>query len=1342
VQPDVDEKPWVQWAADGLQTDIVVAGVACQPFSTAGRMMEERDWRAFQSLLVLEAALMLGAKLVLLENVPGLTNNDFRHKVYSVIVLKFRLAGFSQHRWVSVQHHQLGGRTRRSRVFLAFARAGEVVDWDRWVPCRREPAGSWPAEVPLSDGHQQGWGPVAQGSVLLGGECVTVGCAVAVAGKPGSWRVMHHEGDVLQLMNANRREPSRDWCLLSDVVGLDRNLCSVPVRNASEVQGTLTASGEPPRYGADLLVNQSGVAVTAGIAARWRMHQADPDDLQFLLSLGCSLQQLRAVVGGMVPADMAAAVLQPLLESWTAGVPAAKRTRAECESGSCLTPLPVSGTAGEAEQAMHSELPTDEMPVVLPSLALPGSTSSHSRICIVPVDVTSRKVQVSSMDSLIGISVDVKKAVTGKVVAAVQKLLPQSDLVVAGKGYFDSGDVWVVLALGFVSCTSLQEVSLQSLEDTALHSVAALAVARALSFVGHANWDELRPLLGADRTVAGGAEQPRTMPQHFPAASTQGSETLARQQLEAAALCQQQVAEKLLGAAAEAELVIAGEQLSEYLQGWALQIPDPTSLYHLLPNEAFGAKFDNHQLANQRFAVTAAIPTTQELPAVLAQEPLPDGFKPSSIEDLFVGDGAARYHQSLSEQKEFLTSIMSTTEDVRQLAARRPAAVAIGQSQIHPAAWGKIFDNRGPELKLLDFTAPVDCRLDSAYFAAMLPQHKDKQMFQFIKHGVRSQAQLLPQCLVQSHLLSLANAVPKVHEEIVRLQDQGMVGRYMESPFFPVRTNSMGAVPKGASFRRISDMGQPRKPTVDESGVPVDVYNESAIRDSLGNMRLPKERKALAPDALNDMAILRYIGDQVDLALLMFSDDLKDFFRQLAVHPSELWQMPFLWAAPGSTEAEFVAEERMGFGLAHASNVAQRLANAVTQMFIKEFARVDAPFLEEDCSRHPVLRAWIEHRKTLGGDSEARLFSGFFYTDDWLCFVLGHDRFVRAVCVWFEVTRRFGLACAVPRKRVGGVCLVWCGLAYFSLVGGAAITADKKAAAQHKLAEAAGGKLQVGQYRSLVGLLEWVRFALSIAASKMKVLYEPLRLTAELGEGPATWVRATAMRKFQWSKWSSLLATANFASAALVTGTVSPVPAPRSSVFVWHADAAIKGTAFPALCGFFAGLYWVFPLTSRHLQHLHITALELLAQMGNFLIFGRLFDSVSSRALASLTVLLQCDSLVSTKVLTAMPAAHPLSLTESNAKSSIMRHIHEVMLRDDLVQWLSPAVVVGHIWGEGNVMSDAGSRGKIDLLKHLCTLCGLKHKRVTIPPKFTHIVERAVRAACNDKQQQAPVSGT
>ena len=150
--------------------------------------------------------------------------------------------------------------------------------------------------------------------------------------------------------------------------------------------------------------------------------------------------------------------------------------------------------------------------------------------------------------------------------------------------------------------------------------------------------------------------------------------------------------------------------------------------------------------------------------------------------------------------------------------------------------------------------------------------------------------------------------------------------------------------------------------------------------------------------------------------------------------------------------------------------------------------------------------------------------------------------------------------------------MVWCGLAYFSLVGGAAITVDKKAAAQHKLAAAASSKLEVCEYRSLVGLLEWVRFALSIAASKMKVLYEPLKMTAQLGTGPTTWVRATAVRKFQWAKWSSLLATVNFASAAAVTGVVSAAPAPRSRVFVWHADAAIKGTTFPALCGFFADL--------------------------------------------------------------------------------------------------------------------------------------------------------------------------
>ena len=142
-------------------------------------------------------------------------------------------------------------------------------------------------------------------------------------------------------------------------------------------------------------------------------------------------------------------------------------------------------------------------------------------------------------------------------------------------------------------------------------------------------------------------------------------------------------------------------------------------------------------------------------------------------------------------------------------------------------------------------------------------------------------------------------------------------------------------MPKSGSIRRISDIGQPRKPTVDECGVLVYVYNESALRDSLGRKRLPEERKVMAPDALNDMAILRYIGNQIGMVFLIFNDDLKDFFRQLAVHPNELWQMPFLWATPGSTEAEFIAEERMGFGLVHASTVAQRPANAFKQAYPK-----------------------------------------------------------------------------------------------------------------------------------------------------------------------------------------------------------------------------------------------------------------------------------------------------------------------------------------------------------------------------------------------------------------------
>lgn len=106
-----------------------------------------------------------------------------------------------------------------------------------------------------------------------------------------------------------------------------------------------------------------------------------------------------------------------------------------------------------------------------------------------------------------------------------------------------------------------------------------------------------------------------------------------------------------------------------------------------------------------------------------------------------------------------------------------------------------------------------------------------------------------------------------------------------------------------------------------------------------------------------------------------------------------------------------IVEHVLGFGLVFASNIAQRFANAVIHIFLKEFDRLDAPFLGAERGLHPVLDAWLSHRESLAchaperGHNQARLLTAAFYTDDLFSLVLGTARAVRAKEAWFAVTR-------------------------------------------------------------------------------------------------------------------------------------------------------------------------------------------------------------------------------------------------------------------------------------------------------------------------------------------------
>ena len=145
-------------------------------------------------------------------------------------------------------------------------------------------------------------------------------------------------------------------------------------------------------------------------------------------------------------------------------------------------------------------------------------------------------------------------------------------------------------------------------------------------------------------------------------------------------------------------------------------------------------------------------------------------------------------------------------------------------------------------------------------------------------------------------------------------------------------------------------------------------------------------------------------------------------------------------------------------------------------------------------------------------------------------------------------------------------------------------------------------------------------------------------------------------------------------------------------------------------------LYWVFYLSNRHTDHLHISALEFLTIIGEMIVFGNILPDPSVKC--RFEVLIQSDSLNAT-----------LDLTDKAKKSPIMQYIHSRMLERPEYQRLKNVLHAGHIWGEGNSITDDLSRGDLQLAIDTCTMLGVKPKELPVPSTFTQLVNDCVNYA-------------
>ena len=91
-------------------------------------MLGGADSRAWDALLVCEAAVALGAVYVLLENVPGYVSRDSVHGVWTKSVAAFTAAGYDLIRVFEPKHSNCGGRTYRNIILCLFARREHLPD--------------------------------------------------------------------------------------------------------------------------------------------------------------------------------------------------------------------------------------------------------------------------------------------------------------------------------------------------------------------------------------------------------------------------------------------------------------------------------------------------------------------------------------------------------------------------------------------------------------------------------------------------------------------------------------------------------------------------------------------------------------------------------------------------------------------------------------------------------------------------------------------------------------------------------------------------------------------------------------------------------------------------------------------------------------------------------------------------------------------------------------------------------------------------------------------------------------------------------------------------------------
>lgn len=990
----------------------------------------------------------------------------------------------------------------------------------------------------------------------------------------------------------------------------------------------------------------------------------------------------------------------------------------------CATAAPVPAIPGA---------PTHTPQAVEPALlaAVPDS-GSWTTLLVIPVSQARGVIFLSATLQPLTQHYRQGELTIRTVTKLAQRTVPGLVTFFAGKCWYGPAHVWVAVALVPLEWhTEMQGVELDQTVGTPAYESCSLALAKVGSMVsGYTTPQLLLPLLDSSGRVQVG----KVAAKHVqPNKVAKEAARVTRE--EALRLCEH--AAELMRSAFEAAAGEAGTECERsYMEEWRDQVG--TTTLGELPDELLAQipACTDPQLAVLAFSDTLRLPKTEAFDPPAEQTP-PVGFEPSGLADLVHTNTLQELEAWESEMLPYFRQLYTGEASEQELIHCRPHPRFFSQVDTQEQAKGRVWDLRhhwatGEPPTPAVFGTPVQSHINTAAWLEVLERVypdgcPDQQLVTHVTRGVCTLSDRDLQSSMAPPLISLGAGMHSLSSELTRMVESGYLQCHRRLPFWPCCINPMGSRAKNSVdgegnpiYRRISEMGFPRGYAVDSDGMQVFSSNTQTAL----HLPLPKEVKPTHANVALDMAIQRYIGQLIGWTLVSLSDDLKDWFHQLIQHLSELWKSCFMFYDPEEDCLLYFVELVMGLGFIHTSNIAQRFGITIVHMWWLEFKVLDDAFMEAAAKRHPILRAWLEHREKMeqrGVLPEARLEAAHIYTDDMHMLLLEPphgegSRLLLAIQAWYKVTTLLGIRTASPEKRLAGACVPWIGLAFVSCLGLLVVPAEKTHRALVQLVQAAAGALTVEDYQKLVGLLGFIRFALGLPKWQLAIAFEPMRKGGEAQQGLQTVVKATPRRCKTWRHWALQMLNAHGAPCTMALPSAAEQELQRARrVFVWYGDAAVKGTKSPALAGYAHGSYWVFRLHRRHTKALHIGALEFLVLLGNLMILGNVLPDASEGQLA---VLLQSDSLVSV-----------YDLADQAAKSPIMIHIHEAIRNRPEFQRLAPRLVLGHVWGEGNPLADNLSRGSLDIFVRTCRVLGVKPTKLHIPQAFVRLVEAAVEFA-------------